>query len=174
MIASEHNIQLVLMSHCLEKLNGSVFMPNFHFMWHEADLVYITKSGYSTEFEVKISRGDFKADANKRCGRIWKAEYLQQGKGVNYFYYVVPKGLLNLSDIPSHAGLIEVDLNEYWSNRISYIKKAPMLHKEKKEWIKNHIYEKAYYRYLDKITRPAIRKSDEELYKLKYPEEKNG
>lgn len=148
-----------------EKANGSLFMPNFHFMWHEADLVYLTKSGYSTEFEIKISRSDFFNDKNKTCGNLTKAEFLQEGKSTNYFYYVVPKGLVRLEEVPEYAGLIEIDFSRSWGY-VNYTKDAPKLRKEKTEWIKQKIYEKAYSRYDDKITLPNIRRRMKEYQQL--------
>lgn len=164
MIADEHNLQLSLIRWVFEKFNGSIFMPNFHFMWHEADLIYLTKNDYSTEYEIKISKSDFKADSKKTCGNLQKGHYLQQGKGANYFYYVTPKGLIDIADIPEYAGFIEIDLDSAW-NQINVIKNAPRLRKDKTGWIRTKILEKAYHRYLDKITMPALRKNREAMYK---------
>jgi len=160
----ENLIQILLQRHLREKANGSFFMPNFHFLWHEADLIYLTKSGYSTEFEIKISRSDFFNDKKKTCGKISKAEYLRSGKGCNYFYYVVPKGLIKLSEVPEYAGLIEIDFTRSY-NHIDYVKLSPKLKKEKTEWIKEKIFEKAYYRYEDKIILPNIRRRMKEFTK---------
>jgi len=40
--------------------------PNIYLGGFECDILEITKSGYSYEYEVKISVSDFKADSKKR------------------------------------------------------------------------------------------------------------
>lgn len=91
----------------------------------EIDVLSLNKSNYLTEFEVKISRSDFKADAKKK-----KWVFYQNTNGwlkvSNYFYYACPKELITESELPSFAGLI------YVSNEgIEVIKKAPLNHKHK-------------------------------------------
>ena len=52
--------------------------------------------------EVKVSRGDFRADAKKP----WR----QPGQGLgDWRYYMAPRGLLAPSDLPDNWGLLEVD-----------------------------------------------------------------
>lgn len=72
----------------------------------ELDVISVSKSGMLYEFEVKISRGDFKADKKKRKHDIYKA-YLDRSP--NYFSYVCPKDLIKLSEIGSGVGLYYVD-----------------------------------------------------------------
>lgn len=91
----------------------------------EIDVLSLNKSNYLTEFEVKISRSDFKADAKKK-----KWVFYQNTNGwlkvSNYFYYACPKELIAESELPSFAGLV------YVSNEgIEVIKKAPLIHKHK-------------------------------------------
>lgn len=68
----------------------------------ELDVISISKSGMLYEFEVKISRGDFKADLKKR-----KHFFYTQvpERGPNYFSYVCPDGLIKKSEIGSGIGL---------------------------------------------------------------------
>jgi hypothetical protein len=145
-----------MIKHLMDKANGGIFMPNYHFRWYEADLIYITQRNYSTEFEIKISRADFRNDFNKTCGMIPKWQYLMEGKGTNYFYYVVPKGIIKVEEVPPYAGLVEINLDG--RRKVDYLKTAPRLHKNNSDYIRNRIYEKAYFRYENKILLPAIRK----------------
>ena len=61
-------------------------------------------------YEIKVSKSDFKNDINKPLKQRGARLY------ANEFYYITPKGLLNIEDIPLWAGLIEVDLekNDSW------------------------------------------------------------
>lgn len=88
----------------------------------EADILKISKLGYTIEYEIKISRGDFFIDALKSrwvgsdgeppryfdapIHRVIKHDLLQSGATVNKFYYVVPDGLVGVDEVPSYAGLI--------------------------------------------------------------------
>ena len=85
----------------------AIILPNTmlcRWKW-ESDLLYITKAGYVTEYEIKLSNGDFAADMNKSR----KHEILMNGGGPTYFYYVCPTGIIHPEDVPSYAGLIYVD-----------------------------------------------------------------
>lgn len=115
------------------------------------------KSGYCYDIEVKISKHDFKADFKKR----YKHEILSTGQKTlpmkrynfeamdrvvdhkfrpNKFYYCVPKGLIDVTDIPAYAGLMYI--NE-WGD-IRTVKEAPFLHREKLD-IERVLCEKFYY-----------------------------
>ena len=89
----------------------------------EIDVLAINKSDYLTEYEVKISRSDFKADA-KKSKWIW---YLGATESLtpNYFYYVCPQGLILKEELPKFAGLIYAT-----SEGLQTIKKAPQIHKK--------------------------------------------
>ena len=138
----------------MEKPNNLVF-PNTYIGKFEADLIEITRSGYAYEYEVKISRSDFKADANKHftVGYFEKTTHLksEQTKGgtrVNHFYYVVPRDLLTADDVPAFAGLIYA--NQHETRRMSFhiIKKAPKLSKDKLgDNIKQKCFLSSYYKF---------------------------
>lgn len=56
-------------------------------IWHECDMLILSKSGYLTEIEIKRSWSDFLADFKKR--------HTHEGNGIiKYFYYCVPESLL--------------------------------------------------------------------------------
>lgn len=90
----------------------------------EIDVLSMNKSDYLTEFEVKISRSDFKADAKKRKWQFYEKRI--ETMVSNYFYYACPKGLILENEIPVFAGLAYVS-----NDGIEVIKKAPLLHKAK-------------------------------------------
>ena len=85
--------------------------PNIYIDRWEADILEITKAGYQYEYEVKISRRDFKIDAEK-VERNWtgpgrkKYDVLRSGERVNYFSFIVPEGLISPEEVPEWAGLI--------------------------------------------------------------------
>jgi len=48
---------------------------NYYFRFYECDLLLVTNSGYLTEYEIKVSRGDFFKDAKKveKRFRAWRS-----------------------------------------------------------------------------------------------------
>ncbi len=84
---------------------------------YEADLLVISKSGYASEIEIKISVADFKKDLQKE-----KFTYPpRRDKWLNrikQFYYAFPAELKDkiLPLVPDFAGVITVrrDLHETW------------------------------------------------------------
>lgn len=139
---------------CRLFLNNNDYILNnvFIFDW-ESDLFAITKSEYSIEIEVKISRADFRADfkkkkhewieslmngnayfqherrdfggSNNSCSVGWKD--LKQSIP-NKFYFACPDGLISPEEVPSYAGLIHCGKNSY---DYEVVKKAPILHRNK-------------------------------------------
>lgn len=87
------------------QLHKPKVFPNTYLGRFEADIFEVTKSGYLYEYEVKISRSDFFSE-NKKIG---KSKCITDGKRCNYFYYLVPKGLIKPDEIPEYAGLIYVN-----------------------------------------------------------------
>lgn len=127
---SEEYIQRKLNSFFAESTKKYVVENLFVFEW-ESDKLIITRSGYAYEFEVKISKSDFKADFKKEDKHtilegkkeflpsydkilgIWKGLQADnyrtsRFKKPNYFYYAVPEGLIDVNDVPEYAGLIYV------------------------------------------------------------------
>ena len=100
----------------------------------ESDLIRITPKYWWSEYEIKISRSDFKADL-KKSKKLWRnLEQIEIFKHDVYrlndpyeyhprehrehqrllptpkqFYFVTPKGLVDVSEVPEHAGLIEIE-----------------------------------------------------------------
>lgn len=109
----------------------------FVYLW-ESDFWVLKKSGFAIEYEIKISKSDFKADFKK----IDKHDILSSGKYPdrlmwrkkkpipNRFYYVVPSGLIETSEVPKYAGLIYVSNGGITKE----VKKAPIIHREKQDY----------------------------------------
>lgn len=53
-------------------------------IWHECDMLVLSKSGYLTEIEIKRSFSDFLADFKKK-------HHHESGGIIKYFYYCVPE-----------------------------------------------------------------------------------
>lgn len=102
--------------------NYTTLIPNCYTSGdNECDLLAIRKSKFVDEFEVKISRQDFLADAKKcvlvleegkkRRKRKPKHEALLNGEMLtNYFWFAVVEGVATVNDLPSPKfGLLIVD-----------------------------------------------------------------
>jgi hypothetical protein len=153
--------------------SSTVMAPNI-FLWgvFESDFVRVTKSGYGIEYEIKLSKSDFKADFKKKklnivgigsdrhviYNSITKHEWLSSGKGPTEFYYVFPEGLIKHEDVPEWAGIIEVyeHISNYYQSGsrmcLKPVRNSKRLNKEKLSTIKlNDIYTSCYYRYWSEV-----------------------
>lgn len=125
----------------------SLFCDNFQGCGlAECDVLRITGSGMTYEYEIKISRSDFRADFKKiykhevlqgklknevKYSEWYKAdideEWLNENNGsvgrTSYFYYCCPTNLIKESEVPKYAGLIYVE-----GDCMEIVKKAPRLH----------------------------------------------
>lgn len=110
---TERALQNALYIHCALK-NHEIIVPNSCVFGWESDMVSVTRAGLITEYEVKITVADFRKDAGKaRASILINPTYERYGKTLthrrpNYFYYVVPDGLIKIEDVPEYAGLIYV------------------------------------------------------------------
>ena len=90
---------------------------------HECDILCLTKSGFATEFEIKVSVQDFKNDFKKKH----KHNHIL----IKHFYYVVPVKMKEIAiDLiekhAPHAGLYVISKpNRYY--RVTKIKSADKL-----------------------------------------------
>ena len=104
---NEFIIQNALYNHLLFK-GHELIIPNIYLSggaWSEADLISVTKAGYISEYEIKISRADFRADFKKRKHHLFeKGQFCFQ----RYFWFATPSGLVKTDEIPKYAGHIEV------------------------------------------------------------------
>lgn len=138
----------------------SFVIPNYTpARWFESDIFEITKAGYFREYEVKMTRADFKADALKYSQKGNKHWMLLNGSvdGPTEFYFVCPEGLIDRSEIPSWAGFFVA--RPLTSGKAIYVQrliKAPRLHRKKLDSeIERHAHGVCYWRYVDLWMRKA-------------------
>lgn len=101
----------------------------------ECDVFSAAKSGYTYEFEVKISRADFKKDTEKGMTIYRRSDFTkhsifdlcQDDRVPNYFYYVCPVSIIKIIELPKWAGLIYIEKD----GTMMEMKKAPLVHKRK-------------------------------------------
>jgi hypothetical protein len=114
----------------------SLIVPNVTVLGWESDLVSVTAAGFLCEYEIKISRSDFKKDLEKSRHQVLTRflhapipGWLPDGRrlGANYLSYVVPAGLVSVDEVPRYAGLITVASTEL----TEVVRKAPRLHATK-------------------------------------------
>jgi len=115
---------------------ADVVLPNYFMGAYEADVICIKTSGYVYEYEIKISRSDFKNDMKKGYGGSWsekhnKHESLRDGKlHTNKFFFVVPEGMISSDECPPHAGLIyHTPTKALYHNTFTIKKPAKWLHR---------------------------------------------
>lgn len=141
----------------------SFAMPNYTPEgWWECDVFEVTKAGYFKEYEIKISRTDFKADAlKKKRGQYWltkpdliKHEQLDKRstKGPKQFTFIVPENLVKPDELPWWAGLtyasVRTGVKAPWHIVLQPVKPAPVLHREKlNPDITAHARGVCYYRF---------------------------
>ncbi|MCK9475522.1 MAG: hypothetical protein M0R46_06380 [Candidatus Muirbacterium halophilum] len=136
------NIESSLVSHLYEKRHSPITTHFTGYGLSECDVISVSKSNYIYEYEVKISRSDFKADFKKKKHKLMLERKCTKYKMIkennqkvkdtiyltsNYFYFVVPEGLVDINEIPDYAGLMYITEN----HNFILIKKAPLLHKVK-------------------------------------------
>jgi len=136
------NIEASLSMHLYEKQHSPITTHFTGYGLSECDVISISKSNYIYEYEVKISKSDFKADFKKEKHKLMlegigvKERLIKENNNMvrdiwyltpNYFYFVVPENLIPIEDIPQYAGLIYMNEKQEFET----IKKAPLIHKEK-------------------------------------------
>lgn len=95
-------MELILQSYFSR--SGNLVVPNIS--WglglHECDLLVMSKKGYLTEIEIKISRSDLKKDREKR--------HQHHSNKIKSLYFSIPWHLINDKEyIPERAGIIVVN-----------------------------------------------------------------
>ncbi len=128
------NIEAALVMYLYQKSHSPITTRFTGMGLQECDVISVSKSDYIYEYEIKISRQDFKKDFIKeKHNHILneKFTYIRKGEQLfrvcNYFNYVVPKDLISVDEVPEYAGLIYI--NEDFTFRV--VKKAKLLHKTK-------------------------------------------
>lgn len=149
MLKAVHNYFATDYKYCLK--NSFIF----RYDW-ESDYFCVNKQDYSFEVEVKISKADFKNDFKKDKHKLF-AEKDTKRLIPNRFYYAVPKGLINESDVPEYAGLITVE-----GSHATIVKRAPFIHKKKHDYRKV-LCDKFYYKWLQQKKNLQIIEHDLEV-----------
>jgi hypothetical protein len=176
---TERDIQIALYRHYYQQ--SKIFIPNSNAFGWEADMLMIMPSLRVHEFEIKISRADFKKDAEKykhqhindklngvenRSHNYWTTIQVNTITPANHFWYAVPEGLVKLEELPRYAGLIFVRQSINYPNlyEIQLVKKAPLLHKEKLSVEKQiQIMRRLSYRYFNLKYKPFGEQNDIDL-----------
>ena len=116
---------------CAEELllNGGVFGGHRRVdFW---TLAPTESAGFqAVAFEVKASRSDFKRDTDEK--QRWARLYS------NRFYYVVPEGLIDRSEVPSWAGLMwwrPLEKRPPYGEAFTYKKRSPKTDKAEPDWL---------------------------------------
>jgi len=132
--SKSNNIESSLCMYLYEKSHSPITTRFTGMGLAECDVLSISKSDYIYEYELKISRGDYKKDFIKeKHTLIINEKYTKTIKGEilyllpNYFSYVTPKGLISIDEVPEYAGLIYIDENGIFE----VIRKPKLLHKTK-------------------------------------------
>lgn len=153
----------------------SMCLPNYTPLnWFECDVFELTKAGMMREYEIKLTRADFMADKAKAKERgEWttlpngRLHYERQEgetkhhllarsyvKGPTRFYFVAPRGLLTLDDIPPWAGFITAARRDppYENDRLfmRMEREAPQIHRCRSlPEVRDHAGSVCYWRYLE-------------------------
>ena len=128
---NEQHIQTVLFKYLLDK-GHSFIAPNCKALGYEADLLSVLASGHCYEYEIKVTRADFAADAAKRTKHdtYSRAGNMREGNRAKHaparFYYVVPDGLVQPAEVPVQYGLMYVLCN----GDVQIVRQAGWLHHE--------------------------------------------
>ena len=135
---------------------SDIVLPNWYVGNWEFDVFKLSKAGYITEYEVKVSRADFLNDFTKETNRRYNQEYEKRGLEKPFeslrkhecligrchqFYFVVPAGMVDKSEVSDNCGLIYFE-----KGRLSVVKVAPKISKEKILFNWEAFARKVYYR----------------------------
>ena len=150
---TETDIQDILSIHFLTPNAKKYEMENLFVFGWESDYLCITKSDLIYECEIKISRSDFHNDfkhKRKKHLLLESQDAQADNKKPDYFYYVVPEGMITEEEVPEYAGLIYVskaDRPNAVFSTCTIIKNAPRLKKEKTNLNELNLTNKFYYAY---------------------------
>ena len=110
----------------------------------ESDILVLSKSGYATCVEIKVSKADLKNDLKKTHIKNCNSSvgFKRYFSNLKYFYYAVPKNLESeaLNQIPSFAGLFVIDKYKGRS-KVKVVRKPEMLFQTK--WTDKMTYQLA-------------------------------
>lgn len=148
-VITEKMITDAICNDSLKRRRNNWVMPNVLFDRFECDVLEVSKAGYTTEYEVKISRGDYLRDCKKtyfykdfyRTINIKKYDFKDR---VSYLNFVVPLNLISVDEVPDFAGLIY-----YQNDGLLQVVKKPKKIREtpltQDEWVL--LRKKLYFRF---------------------------
>ncbi len=150
------NARDIIAAVCSDRYQRGIVVPNYvPAGWWENDVMEITEAGLWHEFEIKVSRTDYFADAEKEMfspefgATVRKHDMLATRRtfGPNRFTFVIPYGLVKFHEIPAWAGLIEVWKQTNGKPKLLAKKPATLLHSVKlPESAKAEAYTACYWR----------------------------
>ena len=106
---TERDIQRVLYGYRANIAAAPIMVPNIYLWPWESDLIYISRSNYTTEFEIKLTHADFMNDTRSRVKKMRQRALEAKEKNCPAeFYYVCPEGIIKPEEVPDYAGLMYV------------------------------------------------------------------
>ena len=98
-------------------------LPNVYAsLLHESDMLKVTAAGYLTEYEIKLSKSDLRADFT---GKARKHATLQEkqsgGVTLKHFYFVGPPEIFEGIAIPPKYGIIHATNWQRHKNAATYV-----------------------------------------------------
>lgn len=117
-------------------------LQNLYVFGWESDLLFLSKSGFWTEIEIKVSRADFKAEFRNKTGKHEVLSDTDNHHKPNQFFYAVPEGLVQPDEVPPYVGLLVVRDNCF---SVQTLKSAPWLHRHRISPAELELTDKFYY-----------------------------
>ena len=130
------------------EFRSRLLFPQADFAGGRLDLLALSRSGYATEYEFKISRGDWNADREKSKWRHPDRRYIAR------FFYVVPDDLADRIPewVPAEHGVIAV--SDGWGVVARVKRDARRLKAERVPDAEvSRLYRNLYYRFWDQQVR---------------------
>lgn len=94
-------VECAIAKHFNIRINLIIPNVSWGFFIHECDLLVVSKSGYLTEVEIKISLADLKKDIKKRHGH--------RDDRIKNLYFAIPSKMVkHIEYIPLHAGILSI------------------------------------------------------------------
>lgn len=159
---TEAEIQNALWRECGSKRHRLI-VPNVTLFGWESDLVSVTVKDMLCEYEIKCSRADFRKDLKKIRHRILEERLVNEcERGPAYLFYVMPRDLVSVSEIPKYAGLI------YSHPVFQVMRNAPRLHGNKitdhyRRWLERSITLRYWKRRLKSVDQGTAEDTNEDF-----------
>lgn len=80
---------------------------------HECDVLSLSKTGYATEVEIKVSKSDLKKDLQK--------QHAHDNRFIKYLYFAVPRNLVAtaIELLPENIGILCVERRPFWNGKVA-------------------------------------------------------